>query len=42
MLVLDQINKGDGSLRVVAWWVSAGLLVLAAGLWRSQVMRGDR
>ncbi|MEY3276491.1 MAG: penicillin-binding protein 2 [Verrucomicrobiota bacterium] len=41
MLVLDQINKGDGSLRLVAWWISAGLLVLAAGLWRIQVLQGE-
>lgn len=41
MLVVDQINKGDGSLRMVAWGVAAGLGLLLAGLWRTQVVQGE-
>lgn len=42
MLILDQINKGLGPLRLVAWGVAAGLFVLVAGLWRIQVLQADR
>ena len=42
MLVFDQLNKGDRNLRIVAWSVLAGLLVLAAQLWRLQVFSADR
>ena len=42
MLVLDQINKGFGPLRLVSWGIAAGLLVLVGGLWRIQVIQGER
>ena len=42
MLVFDQLNKGDRNLRIVAWAMLAGLLVLAAQLWRLQVFSADR
>lgn len=42
MLFFDQLNKGDQSLRVLAWGVLAGLGLLAGGLWRVQVLHGDQ
>ncbi len=42
MLVLDQINRGERPLRVVAVGVGLGLLVLAAGLWQVQVLSGAK
>lgn len=42
MLVFDQLNKGDRNLRIVAWSMLAGLLMLAAQLWRLQVFSADR
>ncbi len=42
MLILDQLNKGDQSLRLLAWGILAGLLVLAGGLWKVQVLSGAR
>lgn len=42
MLVLDQINKGERPLRVLAWGVALGLLALAAGLWQVQVLSGAK
>ncbi len=38
MLLFDQLNKGDRPLRVVAWGIAAGLLILLGGLWKVQVM----
>lgn len=42
MLVFDQLNKGERPLRILAWGVVAGLFVLLAGLWRVQVLAGER
>jgi penicillin-binding protein 2 len=42
MLVVDQLNKGDRSLRTLAWAVLAGIFLLLGGLWRVQVMSHDR
>jgi penicillin-binding protein 2 len=42
MLVFDQLNKGERPLRLLAWAVLGGLLVLALGLWQVQVISGDR
>lgn len=39
MLIFDQLNKADRQLRVLAWLVASGLLVLLAGLWWVQVVR---
>ena len=41
MLIFDQLNKGDQSLRLLAWGVLAGLLVLLGGLWKVQVLSGS-
>jgi penicillin-binding protein 2 len=38
MLLVDQLNKGDRPLRMVAWGIAVGLFILLAGLWRVQVM----
>lgn len=38
MFLFDQLNKADRPLRVLAWGVAAGLVVLLAGLWKVQVM----
>jgi len=38
MLLFDQLNKGDQPLRVLAWGVLAGLLLLLGGLWKVQVL----
>ncbi len=40
MLLFDQLNKGDNALRVIAWGVLAGLLLLVGGLWKVQVVSG--
>ena len=42
MLVFDQLKKNDPQLRVIAWVVVAGLLVLLAGLWYVQVVSSRR
>jgi penicillin-binding protein 2 len=42
MLLLDQLNKGDNSLRTVAWSVLAGMLILAAQLARLQVVSAEK
>ena len=42
MLGFDQLNKGERPLRMVAWSVGAGLLVLLAGLWQVQVLSGEK
>ncbi|MBL9138247.1 MAG: hypothetical protein JNK85_20430 [Verrucomicrobiales bacterium] len=42
MLIIDQLQKDDARLRVVAVVVLVGLLVLAGGLWRLQVMAAHR
>jgi penicillin-binding protein 2 len=42
MLIIDQLQKDDARLRVVAVVVLVGLLVLAGGLWRLQVMAAQR
>ncbi|MCC7374793.1 MAG: hypothetical protein IT581_09060 [Verrucomicrobiales bacterium] len=42
MLIIDQLQKDDARLRVVAVVVLIGLLVLAGGLWRLQVMAAQR
>ncbi len=39
MLILDQLNKADRHLRLLAWAIAAGLLVLLAGAWWVQVVR---
>lgn len=39
MLIFDQLNKADRHLRVLAWIIAAGLLVLVAGVWWLQVVR---
>lgn len=41
MLLFDQLNKGERPLRILAWGVIAGLLVLLGGLWRVQVLAGS-
>lgn len=38
MFLFDQLNKGDRPLRIFAWVVAAGLLVLLGGLWKVQIM----
>jgi penicillin-binding protein 2 len=42
MLVLDQLNRGDRPLRILAWGLVAGLFLLLGGLWRVQVVSGER
>ena len=42
MLIVDQIQKDDGKLRVVVVVVFLGMVVLAGGLWRLQVMAAGR
>jgi len=42
MLLFDALNKGERPLRLLAWGVLSGLLVLAFGLWRIQVLNGPR
>jgi len=42
MLVVDQLQKNDTTLRVLAWVVAAGLLVLLAGLYYVQVVSAAR
>jgi penicillin-binding protein 2 len=39
MLILDQLNKADRQLRLLAWVIAAGLLLLLAGAWWVQVVR---
>lgn len=41
MLLFDQLNKGDQSLRIVAWGILMGLLLLLSGLWKVQVLSGS-
>jgi penicillin-binding protein 2 len=41
MLIFDQLNKGERPLRILAWGVIAGMLVLLGGLWRVQVLSGS-
>src|SRR5688572_20882305 len=38
MLFFDQLKKNDAQLRVVAWGVLGGMLVLMGGLWYVQVL----
>lgn len=40
MLIFDQLNKGDQPLRILAWGLLAGLLLLLGGLWKVQVLSG--
>ena len=40
MLIFDQLNKGDQPLRILAWGLVAGLLLLLGGLWKVQVLSG--
>ena len=42
MLIFDQLNKGERPLRLLAWAVFGGLLLLAFGLWRIQILNGPR
>lgn len=42
MLIFDQLNKGDGSLRSLAWGVLLGVALLIGQLWRIQVISADR
>ncbi len=42
MIFFDQLNKVDRALRVLAWGVLGGMLVLAVGLWRVQVLSRAR
>ncbi len=42
MLIVDQLQKNDRPLRVLAWVVAAGLLVLLAGLYFVQVISSNR
>jgi penicillin-binding protein 2 len=42
MLILDQLNKGERALRLLAWMVAGCLLVLLAGLARVQVLARHR
>jgi penicillin-binding protein 2 len=42
MLVLDQLRKNDPALRVLAWGIAAGLLILLAGLYYVQVVSASR
>ena len=42
MLILDQLQKDDRRLRVLAILVLLGVVFLVAGLWRLQVMAAQR
>ena len=42
MIVFDQLNKGNQTLRTVAWSVLAGMMVLAIQLARLQVVSADK
>ncbi len=42
MIIFDQLNKGDRALRLLAWGVLAGLLLILGQLWRVQVITSDR
>jgi penicillin-binding protein 2 len=42
MLIVDQLRKDDARLRVLAMVVLAGMALLAAGLWRLQVLAARR
>jgi penicillin-binding protein 2 len=42
MLILDQLNRGERPLRILAWGLVAGFLVLLGGLWRVQIVSGER
>ncbi|MFN0069560.1 MAG: penicillin-binding transpeptidase domain-containing protein [Limisphaerales bacterium] len=42
MLFVDQLRDGHRPLRVIGALVATGLFVLAAGLWRVQVLAGSR
>lgn len=42
MLLFDTLNKGERPLRLLAWGVLTGLLVLGFGLWRIQILNGAR
>ncbi len=42
MLIFDQLNKGERPLRLLAWAVLGGLMLLAFGLWRIQILNGPR
>lgn len=42
MLIFDQLRKNDSPLRIFAFTVLAGLLLLAANLWRIQVLASGK
>lgn len=42
MLIIDQLRKDDARLRTLAILVLSGVVILAAGLWRLQVMAAQR
>lgn len=42
MLVFDQLKKNDPALRTMAWGISAGLIILLAGLYYVQVVSAER
>lgn len=42
MLILDQLQRHDGRLRVLAAIVLGGMVLLLAGLWRLQVLAAQR
>lgn len=42
MILFEQLNKGDHSLRALAWGVLLGLILMTGQLWRVQVMSADR
>lgn len=42
MLILDQLREADRRLRLVALGVSAGMLILLAGLWHVQIVSGKK
>src|SRR5688572_32588809 len=38
MLIFDQLKKDDRHLRMITWWVLAGMTTLLGGLWYVQVV----
>ncbi len=42
MLILDQVQKDDSRLRTIAVVILAGMLFLAGGLWRLQILAAQR
>src|SRR5262245_11218831 len=42
MLIVDQLRKDDPKLRTMAIVILVGMLLLAAGLWRVQVLANQR